>query len=301
MSDRSDEPRFEFGENWKAFLETVDQDRVAAAAESLDRLLGSESLVGKTFLDVGCGSGLVSLAAFLAGASVTSFDFDPASVACTREIQRRFAPAATSAIDGPFEISDSDSTSDFGRARVRGAAAWQILAGSALDAGWLESLGSFDIVYSWGVLHHTGQLARGIELTCQRVAVGGLLVLAVYHDQGAASRRWAMIKRTYHRLPGRLRPLWVAAIAAAYETKFALARIAAKQNPLPFRDWRSKRADRGMSVWHDWVDWVGGWPFEVASPDAIINPLAEAGFSLRRIKTVGNGWGCNEYVFRRDQ
>ncbi len=86
-------------------------------------------------------------------------------------------------------------------------------------------------------------------------------------------------------------------IAGWYEAKFSLARLVRGKNPLPFSDWRAKKHDRGMSVWHDWVDWIGGWPFEVASPDQVIHQLAPQGFCLQRIKTVGNGWGCNEYVF----
>jgi 2-polyprenyl-6-hydroxyphenyl methylase/3-demethylubiquinone-9 3-methyltransferase len=66
---------------------------------------------------------------------------------------------------------------------------------------------------------------------------------------------------------------------------------------MPFADWRAKKFDRGMSAWHDWVDWIGGLPFEVATPEAIIEPLREKGFVLDQLKTVGSGWGCNEFVF----
>ena len=114
------------------------------------------------------------------------------------------------------------------------------------------------------------------------------------------SRRWLAIKTIYHRLPKVLRPVWVFAVAAVYEMKFALSRLVRGKNPLPFADWKQKKLDRGMSVWHDWVDWIGGLPFEVAKPEDIIVPLAAQGFRLMNLKTVGNGWGCNEYVFRKD-
>jgi SAM-dependent methyltransferase len=265
--------RFEFGKNWTAFLSTVDEARIAFAIASLSHMLGTRRLDGKTFLDIGCGSGLSSLAALRMGATVCSFDYDAQSVACSQELKRRFA--------------SDDAT-------------WKIETGSALDEEYLASLGKFDIVYSWGVLHHTGQMVRAIELASERVANAGDLFIALYHDQGAASRRWALIKRTYHRLPSFLQPVWVVAIAAVYELKFAAARLARGKNPLPFADWRQKANDRGMSVWYDWVDWIGGWPFEVATPDQVINPMNDRGFCLRKIKTVGNGWGCNEFVFRRD-
>jgi len=269
-----DDSRFEFGKNWTAFLKSVDERRIESSIESLRSMLGRERLDGKTFLDIGCGSGLSSLAAIRLNATVHAFDFDNASVACAKELKRRYAEEATQ---------------------------WMIEQGSALDQHYLQSLGQFDIVYSWGVLHHTGHMNRAIELATDRVRKGGLLFIAIYHDQGSASRRWAMVKRIYQRLPAILRPAWVAAIASIYEAKFAMARLARGQNPLPFADWKNKASDRGMSAWYDWVDWVGGWPFEVASPDNIINPLADKGFGLVRLKTVGNGWGCNEYVFQREQ
>jgi SAM-dependent methyltransferase len=267
-----DDTRFAFGKNWSNFLASVGPSRIDAAAASMRRLLGEESLAGKTFLDIGSGSGLSSLVAHRAGAVVTSFDFDPASVDCTAAIRQRFGHPSP---------------------------AWSVIQGSILDVPFIQSLGRFDVVYSWGVLHHTGHLGQAIEHARDLVAPGGLLVIAIYHDQGGPSRRWAMVKRAYHRLPRPLQPLWVGGIAMAYELKFAVARLLSGQNPLPFSEWRSKTADRGMSVWHDWVDWVGGWPFEVASPDVIINPLVEQGFCLIRLQTVGSGWGCNEYVFRQ--
>ena len=136
-------------------------------------------------------------------------------------------------------------------------------------------------------------------MVANTVAMGGSLCLAIYNDQGGASRRWLAIKRTYHWLPAWLQPGWVLLIAGFYETKFALVRLLRGRNPLPFADWRQKKQDRGMSVWHDWVDWIGGLPFEVATPEQVIVPLRERGFVLEDLKTVGSGWGCNEYVFSR--
>lgn len=271
------EVRFEFGSNWKSFLETLDEDRIQKACDSLRSLLqldpsDDQPLDGKTFLDVGSGSGLFSLAAYRFGANVTSIDFDPQCVACTDELRSR-------------EEAE----------RKR----WVLRQGSALDEALMRSLGEFDVVYSWGVLHHTGEMKRGIELAAQCVGANGWFGLAIYNDQGSASRRWLAIKRLYNRLPAALRPCWVVMVAGWYETKFALARLARGKNPLPMADWRAKRADRGMSAWHDWVDWVGGLPFEVAKPEQVVMPLLESGFQLTNLKTVGNGWGCNEFVFRR--
>ncbi len=266
------EDRFEFGENWKSFLKLLDQERIDRAIDSLQEKLQIENFQDKRLLDLGCGSGLFSLAAHQMGADVVSIDFDPSSVQCTEELRKRF-----------------------GNENKK----WIIQRGSALDAGYMRSLGEFDIVYSWGVLHHTGDMNQAILLASERVIEGGRFMIAIYNDQGQVSIRWHRIKRLYHRFPKLLRPVLVLAVAGYYETKFGLSRILHVKNPLPFADWRAKKHDRGMSAWHDWVDWVGGLPFEVARPDRIIDPLKERGFEVTQVKMVGNGWGCNEYVFAK--
>ncbi len=143
------EDRFAFGENWLRFLQTVDEPRIEAAMQGLRQMLGVERLDGQTFLDIGCGSGLSSLAAARLGATVVSFDYDESSVACSRELKCRFAADAAN---------------------------WTIGKGSAIDVDYMQSLGKFDIVYSWGVLHHTGDQAKALELAAQCVADGGVFV-----------------------------------------------------------------------------------------------------------------------------
>ena len=264
------EARFAFGMNWKSFLSALDEDRIEQAIESLRSLLGVETLAGKRFLDLGCGSGLFSLAAQRLGAEVMSIDYDEHSVACSEELREKFGTASET---------------------------WEIRQGSVLDPDLMQSLESADVVYSWGVLHHTGAMNDAIVMAAERARPNGLFCLAIYNDQGGGSRRWLQIKKIYNALPTLLKPMWVVTVAGVYELKFALARLARCKNPLPFRDWQAKRKDRGMSAWHDWVDWVGGLPFEVAKPEQIVIPLRKRGFVLENLKTVGNGWGCNEYVF----
>ena len=264
--------RFEFGRNWKSYLAALNEQRIDSAVDSLKFMLGRNSLAGMRFFDLGCGSGLFSLAAQRLGAEVVSIDFDDDSVDCTIELKLRYGS----------QFPD-----------------WKIRQGSVLDQPMMESLGQADVVYSWGVLHHTGQLERAIRLAAKRTKPGGLYCIAIYNDQGSASRRWLIIKRIYHWLPRFMRPAWVVLIAAVYEVKFAVARLSKLQNPLPFADWRSKTKDRGMSVWHDWVDWIGGLPFEVATPEQIESWLIDEGLRLHQSKLIGKGWGCNEFVFRR--
>ena len=137
--------------------------------------------------------------------------------------------------------------------------------------------------------------ALGIVSECVQEA--GQLFIAIYNDQGGASNRWRMIKRWYNRSPDYLRTPIVLAVGAYWETRDFLVRLIRLQNPLPFSDWEKKKQARGMSVWHDLVDWVGGYPHEVAKPEQIVDFFSERGFTLLRLTTDGGGHGCNEYVF----
>jgi SAM-dependent methyltransferase len=265
--------RFEFGKNWACFLAVLDDDRIAAAEQSLTAMLGLPDLQGLSFLDVGSGSGLSSLAAKRLGAArIHSFDSDPVSVACTRELRRRYFP-------------DED--------------AWTITQGSALDADYLRSVGTFDVVYCWGVLHHTGDMWRALENVTHAVRPAGRLFIALYNDQGGASRRWATVKRLYNRSPRLVRWALVGLVGCYWGVRASLRRLVRLQNPLPFAILREHEPARGMSVWHDLVDWVGGFPFEVAKPEDVFEFCRDRGFTLQRLSTCGGGHGNNQFVFIR--
>lgn len=261
--------RFEFGRNWTRFLSQLDDHRIAVAEASLKRLLGSEDLRGKSFLDVGSGSGLFSLAARRLGATVHSLDYDPESVACTTELRRRFFTADPQ---------------------------WRVEQASALDPEYLRSLGTFDVVYSWGVLHHTGSMWQALRNMAPLVRERGQLAVAIYNDQGTASRRWTAVQRTYNRLPSGLRFLVLWPSLAFLWTRPVLKDFAALK---PFNTWRGYHRNRGMSAWHDLVDWVGGYPREVAKPEEIFEFYRKLGFELTYLQTQGGSMGCNEYTFTR--
>jgi 2-polyprenyl-6-hydroxyphenyl methylase/3-demethylubiquinone-9 3-methyltransferase len=265
--------RFEFGRNWAKFLEGLTEPRIAAAIDSLKRPLEVDTLEGRTFLDIGCGSGLFSLAARLLGARVHSFDYDPFSVACTRELRRRFGAG--------------DDAPD-----------WRVEPGSALDPEYVQSLGPFDIVYSWGVLHHTGRMWDALDLAGAAVRPGGRLYVALYNDQGSRTTRWRGIKRLYNRLPAVLRPAFAALAVAPDEGKAALRALLAGRPGDYVRTWTGYQARRGMSKWRDIVDWVGGYPYEAARADEVFGFYRARGFSLEYLR-CGGGLGCNEFVFRR--
>jgi 2-polyprenyl-6-hydroxyphenyl methylase/3-demethylubiquinone-9 3-methyltransferase len=264
--------RFAFGRNWARFLTHLTPARIAAAEASLQQMLGCSDLAGRRFLDIGSGSGLFSLAARRLGAEVRSFDYDSDSVACTRELRRRYFP---------------------------GDPHWQVGQGSVLDRPFMSGLGSFDVVYSWGVLHHTGQLWQALELASDAVAPGGQLFIAIYNHVGSQTTRWARIKRTYCRLPKALRTPFALMVSAPGEVKAFGRALLAGRPARYFRSWTEDgQRMRGMTRWHDLIDWVGGYPYEAARVDEVFDACRKRGFTLERL-TSGAGLGCNEFVFRR--
>jgi SAM-dependent methyltransferase len=253
--------RFPFGKNWSKFVKTLSQKTIDASERALSSMLGD--IRGKSFLDVGCGSGLSSLAACRLGADVRSFDYDPQCVACALELRRRYGGS------------------------------WPAEEGSALDTAYLKGLGTFDIVYSWGVLHHTGKMWSALDNMCMLVKPGGVLLVAIYNDMGRRSRAWKFVKAIYNRTPRGMK--WVVLLPSAiylHGPAFIRDLLIGK----PLATWRGDY--RGMSAWVDVIDWVGGYPYEVARPEQIFHFYKERGFVLEYL-TTSPGLGCNEFVFRR--
>ena len=261
--------RFQFGQNCTRFLSVLSDDRIKHAEQVLKGFLRCDRLDGQTFLDVGSGSGLMSLAARRLGAKVSSFDYDPHSVACTTELRRRYFPNDVY---------------------------WEVQQASVLDCNFLAGIPPHDIVYSWGVLHHTGSMWEALGNVGPLVAPGGKLYIAIYNDQGPASRRWRRFKKAYVAAP---RPIQPALAAGVVVRQWTLTALRDFMKLRPFHTWRNYGSRRGMSPWYDAVDWAGGYPFEVASPEEIFEFYRQRGFELFNLRTVGGGTGCNEFVFLR--
>lgn len=233
-------------------------------------MLGVDTLDGKRFLDIGSGSGLFSLAARRLGAQVHSFDYDPQSVACTTELKRRYFSNDT---------------------------AWTIEEGSALDAAYINRLGQFDVVYSWGVLHHTGAMWVGIENAITRVAVNGMLFIAIYNDQGWKSRFWWFVKLFYNKLPRPLKLIYAYTLAllttVANILKYSL-KLRLMDAIAPLIHYKKRR---GMSRMHDLVDWMGGFPYEFCRYEVLSEYMQSRGFRLLHGKHAVS-LGCHQMVFR---
>ncbi len=273
--DEAEGARYGFGENWKQYLALLDERRIVDAERSLSEWLGRPRLDGVTWLDIGSGSGLFSLAARRLGARVVSFDFDSGSVWCTAELRRRYFP------------NDAD---------------WTVHQGSVLDRDFMASLPEFDIVYSWGVLHHTGQMFSAIENAAAKVRSGGLFYLALYRKT-ILCPVWKVEKRFYSSAPERvrswLRAAWIAKTRLAFRLKG--------------RDFDSMVAEgsraigRGMDYVRDVDDWLGGYPYESITPPACREFLGGLGFSLVRERALTQGIsiatssGCDEWLFKLDR
>jgi 2-polyprenyl-6-hydroxyphenyl methylase/3-demethylubiquinone-9 3-methyltransferase len=261
--------RFEFGKNWEKFLAVLNDDRIKEAEDSLRKMLGYKTLSGKTFLDIGSGSGLFSLVARRLGAVVYSFDYDPHSVNCTQELKRRYFHGDTN---------------------------WTVGRGSILDKDFLISLPKFDIVYSWGVLHHTGSMWQAIENALIPLKDDGEVFIALYNDQGGKSKYWTNVKKLYNN-----GTLGRAAVLSVFIPRYIVLPFFKDVMLLtnPMKRYTEYKKHRGMSRFYDFLDWWGGLPFEVASVEDVFHYFRDRGFYLKEINTVNGGSGCNEFVFKK--
>jgi SAM-dependent methyltransferase len=257
----TDQPIFDFGQNWASFSELITEERIQHAHDSLFNLLGTTALNGKTFLDIGCGSGLFSIAAARLGARVFGIDLDPISVETSQKNAQKW-------------LSDSTTTT------------FQVASILNIDQlDWVDNSDHFDIVYSWGVLHHTGNMAKAMENAAKMIKPGGTFVISIY-NRHFTSPVWVPIKRFYNWLPdwgqrgliGLFSPI-------IYGAKF----LVTGKNPL-------KMHRHGMDFRHNVIDWLGGYPYEYASVVDMEATLTKLGAAHIRVIPAQVPTGCNEFI-----
>jgi 2-polyprenyl-3-methyl-5-hydroxy-6-metoxy-1,4-benzoquinol methylase len=263
--------QFSFGENWKSYLEHFSENRLEEAKKNIQKLTGKTSLDGLNFLDIGCGSGLFSMAAYSLGANVTSVDVDQSSVECCKSLRDK------------LNVEE---------------ASWKISLTSVLDEDKISNLDKYDIVYSWGVLHHTGSMWQAIANASTRVSDKGMFIIALYNktDPLWISKVWLLIKIIYNKSPLFFRKIMI----FFYSFFFCLLRF--KANIFAFRKYaKDFEQNRGMHYLHDVLDWLGGYPYEVASKEEIENWATEKQFTLNNSFMVSpTESGCNEFVLLKN-
>lgn len=253
---------FSFGENWRDFVEHMPDEAIERARSDIEEWLGPTGVAGKTVLDIGCGSGIHSLCFHMLRAKeIVSLDVDPHSVETTQLLWERAGRPSN----------------------------WKILHGSVLDHDFVNQLGKHEIVYSWGVLHHTGGMWQAINNACTRVREGGRFWIALY-VKGPKYPQHLRQKQQYNRSSSLGKKLMV------WKYIFDLMRERRRLGMNPFA-WNI-RDGRGMDTYHDIIDWLGGLPYEVASREEVVEFCGERGLVPEKIKETPEG-GNNIYLFSR--
>ena len=262
---------FSFGRNWYDFLRSLNKDRFEFAEKSLTDFLEVKDLKGKSFIDIGCGSGLFSYTAQKLGSeSVISFDLDPFSIKCCKHMKK---------------LAENPKK-------------WQILEGSILDDKFTSNLGKSDIVYSWGVLHHTGEMWKAVHNSASLVKKGGYYYIAIYNKIGGVfgSKTWLKIKKFYNSSSKFRKYILELSYVMLYLSSYTMR----MKNPVKHvREYHKTK--RGMRFKIDVIDWLGGYPYEYATVNEIKSFLLTnfPDFKFVKSKNV-KGLGNNWFLFKRE-
>lgn len=267
------ESHFQFGRNWRSYAENLSDLEIDDATEAMGKLLGTDTLADRSFLDIGCGSGIHALAALRLGATrVMALDIDPDSVDTTRRLLARHAPG---------HVVEIRVASIFGSEGIERA--------------------SYDVVYSWGVLHHTGRMHEALRRSAVLVRPGGTFAFALYRKTWCCPL-WTLEKRWYRDAGERARRL-------ARSTYVNIVRLGMLLTGHSYRRYLEQypRRNRGMDFMHDVHDWLGGFPYESISAAEVDEFMRALGFEqirrsvrtdlLSRSGVLGSG--CDEYVYRK--
>lgn len=263
--------RFGFGENWMNYLNKLSTEQIEAAKKSMNEFLTSEMLKGKSFIDIGSGSGLHSLVAAMQGANVYSFDYDLDSFTATSKIKEKYLPE--------YDL-------------------WKVSQGSVLDDTFMNTLPQYEIVYSWGVLHHTGSMWKAISNAISLVAKDGHFFIAIYNKQGWKSKFWWYIKYLYNKLPRVLQKPYAIFLGIIFITLNIVKYTLMLKPGIAINSLKNYKQGRGMNIVNDIIDWMGGFPYEYATVKELDDFFAEKGFTLIKVKEA-TSLGCHEILFKK--
>jgi 2-polyprenyl-3-methyl-5-hydroxy-6-metoxy-1,4-benzoquinol methylase len=259
---------FSFGKNREDFLKHVTPEQVELAKSYVqDFLWKHTAIAGKTVIDVGCGSWIMSLVYVLLGAKkVVSIDIDATSLACTETLREKYA------------ISPD---------------IWEIQSVSILDTTKIISLGTYDIVYSWWVIHHSWDMRQGLENLFSLAHNGSFVYIALYNTctrfVEGTSYFWQKLKKIYsqhHWTRWVIKPLYTIYLLAGL--------VATGRNPWKYIT--GYKSIRGMNFFTDIEDRLGGYPYEFATYDEVVAYYQKHGYTCVdgiRVRSIG----CNEFLF----
>lgn len=285
---------FSFGRNWTEYVKKfLTKEKLDEALVSFEKYLPKEEYKGKTLIDIGCGSGIFSFNALRMGCKkVISFDVDPHSVQATRLVKEKFGNLLPQGVQ------------------------WEIFEGSILDSGLIPRLkGQGDIVYSWGVLHHTGNMYKAIENAASLVNPGGYFIIAIYNS-APSSEYWLKVKKFYNNsfFVMKLMLVYFFYFYTIFRRFLSYLKSVVLRRSSTFKLKNLFGTERGMSIFYDVVDWLGGYPYEYATVPEIKNFVEKNGFSLIKTptnipeikRTIFNRFsftntGCSEFVFRKNE